>query len=199
MESRHGAVFEGRNDLFSGRPAQTPSISWMSLAGKRFLSFHRLGRKACLALLVRVVSLVKGLMVGQTLRSVVSATVHRAGQAVSSRKKNADRGCELFGDQPDLSEKFTARSTVPAPSDLEEDVCAQAFQRQRKRLARVLIKIWSIDESNPSSNFQELPRLTSRNPLRDGGNDTVACHSLHEHVPGKMGLIAYKGPSHGVR
>jgi CRP-like cAMP-binding protein len=93
-------------------------------------------------------------------------------------------------DQPDLSEKFTA-ALLSRTMDLEEDVCDQLFNDSEKRLARVLIKISNLDESNLPSDAK-IPTL-SHETLSEmvGTTRSRVTHFMNKFR--KLGLIEYKG------
>ena len=144
------------------------------------------GKEGVLALLGPSSFFGEGSLVGQTLRSS-SATVIEPVRLFQVEKRTMLRALR---DQPDLSEKFTA-ALLSRTIDLEEDVCDQLFNDSEKRLARVLIKIWSIDESNPSSNSRIATLSHETLSEMVGTTRSRVTHFMNKFR--KMGLIEYKG------
>ena len=144
------------------------------------------GKEGVLALLGPSSFFGEGSLVGQTLRSS-SATVIEPVTLFQVEKRTMLRALR---DQPDLSEKFTA-ALLSRTIDLEEDVCDQLFNDSEKRLARVLIKIWSIDESNPSSNSRIATLSHETLSEMVGTTRSRVTHFMNKFR--KMGLIEYKG------
>jgi CRP/FNR family transcriptional regulator, cyclic AMP receptor protein len=91
--------------------------------------------------------------------------------------------------QQDLSEKFTS-VLLSRTMDLQEDLCDQLFNDSEKRLARVLIKISTMDELNPSDG-----KITamSHETLAEmvGTTRSRVTHFMNKFR--KLGLIEYKG------
>ena len=144
------------------------------------------GKEGVLALLGPSSFFGEGSLVGQTLRSS-SATVIEPVTLFQVEKRTMLRALR---DQPDLSEKFTA-ALLSRTIDLEEDVCDQLFNDSEKRLARVLIKIWNIDESNPSSNSRIATLSHETLSEMVGTTRSRVTHFMNKFR--KMGLIEYKG------
>lgn len=128
----------------------------------------------------------EGALVGQALRPS-SATALEPARLFQVEKRTMLRALR---DQPDLSEKFTA-ALLSRTVDLEEDVCDQLFNDSEKRLARVLIKISSMDDGKLPSNA-EISHL-SHETLSEmvGTTRSRVTHFMNKFR--KLGLIEYKG------
>jgi CRP-like cAMP-binding protein len=144
------------------------------------------GKEGVLALLGPHSFFGEGSLVGQARRPS-SATVVEPATLFQVEKRTMLRALR---DQPDLSEKFTA-ALLSRTMDLEEDVCDQLFNDSEKRLARVLIKISNLDESNLPSDAK-IPTL-SHETLSEmvGTTRSRVTHFMNKFR--KLGLIEYKG------
>jgi len=144
------------------------------------------GKEGVLALLGPHGFFGEGSLVGQALRPS-SATVVEPVTLFQVEKRTMLRALR---DQPELSEKFTA-ALLSRNMDLEEDVCDQLFNDSEKRLARVLIKISNMDESNLPSDARI--STLSHETLSEmvGTTRSRVTHFMNKFR--KLGLIEYKG------
>jgi len=143
------------------------------------------GKEGVLALLGPHAFFGEGALVGQILR-LSSATAVEAVTLFQVEKRAMLRALR---DQPDLSEKFTA-VLLSRSLDLEDDLCSQLFNDSEKRLARVLIKISTMDQLNPSeARISTLSHETLAEMV--GTTRSRVTHFMNKFR--KLGLIEYKG------
>jgi len=127
----------------------------------------------------------EGSLVGQILR-LHSVSVVEPATLFQVEKRAMLRALR---DQQDLSERFTA-VLLSRTMDLQEDLCDQLFNDSEKRLARVLIKIASMDELNPSdARISTMSHETLAEMV--GTTRSRVTHFMNKFR--KLGLIEYKG------
>jgi len=143
------------------------------------------GKEGVLALLGPHSFFGEGALVGQRLR-LSSATVVETATLYQVEKRAMLRALR---DHPELAEKFTA-VLLARNEDLQEDLCDQLFNDSERRLARVLIKISTMDELNPSdSKIASLSHETLAEMV--GTTRSRVTHFMNKFR--KLGLVEYKG------
>ena len=127
----------------------------------------------------------EGSLVGQMIR-LHTVTVIEQATLFQVEKRAMLRALR---DQQDLSEQFTA-VLLSRTMDLQEDLCDQLFNDSEKRLARVLIKISTMDELNPSdARISGMSHETLAEMV--GTTRSRVTHFMNKFR--KLGLIEYKG------
>ena len=143
------------------------------------------GKEGVVALLGPHAFFGEGALVGQMVR-LTSATIVEPATLFQVEKRAMLRALR---DQPDLSEKFTS-VLLSRSLDLEDDLCSQLFNDSEKRLARVLIKISTMDELNPSdARISTLSHETLAEMV--GTTRSRVTHFMNKFR--NLGLIEYKG------
>jgi CRP-like cAMP-binding protein len=126
----------------------------------------------------------EGSLVGQMIR-LHSASVIEPAALFQVEKRAMLRALR---DQQDLSEQFTSE-LLSRTMDLQEDLCDQLFNDSEKRLARVLIKISGMDETDPSDSKTTMSHETLAEMV--GTTRSRITHFMNKFR--KLGLIEYKG------
>jgi len=144
------------------------------------------GKEGVLALLGPHSFFGEGSLVGQALRAN-SATIIESAMLFQVEKRTMLRALR---DQPELSEKFTA-ALLSRTKDLEEDVCDQLFNDSEKRLARVLIKISNLNESDLAADVRVAALSHETLSEMVGTTRSRITHFMNKFR--RMGLIEYKG------
>jgi CRP-like cAMP-binding protein len=126
----------------------------------------------------------EGSLVGQLIR-LHSASVIEPATLFQVEKRAMLRALR---DHQDLSEKFTSE-LLSRTMDLQEDLCDQLFNDSEKRLARVLIKISDMDDTDPSDSKTTMSHETLAEMV--GTTRSRVTHFMNKFR--KLGLIEYKG------
>ena len=126
----------------------------------------------------------EGSLIGQMVR-LHSASVIEPATLFQVEKRAMLRALR---DQQDLSEKFTSE-LLSRTMDLQEDLCDQLFNDSEKRLARVLIKISGMDDTDPSDSKTTMSHETLAEMV--GTTRSRVTHFMNKFR--KLGLIEYKG------
>jgi CRP-like cAMP-binding protein len=143
------------------------------------------GKEGVLALLGPHAFFGEGALVGQMAR-LNSATIVEPAVLFQVEKRAMLRALR---DQPELSQKFMS-VLLSRSLDLEDDLCSQLFNDSEKRLARVLIKISTMDDLNPS---EDRISTLSHETLAEmvGTTRSRVTHFMNKFR--KLELIEYKG------
>jgi CRP-like cAMP-binding protein len=126
----------------------------------------------------------EGSLIGQMLR-LHTASIIEPAALFQVEKRSMLRALR---DQQDLSEQFTSK-LLSRTMDLQEDLCDQLFNDSEKRLARVLIKISGMDETDPSDSETSMSHETLAEMV--GTTRSRVTHFMNKFR--KLGLIEYKG------
>jgi CRP/FNR family cyclic AMP-dependent transcriptional regulator len=126
----------------------------------------------------------EGSLIGQMIR-LHSASVIEPAALFQVEKRSMLRALR---DQQDLSEQFTSE-LLSRTVDLQADLCDQLFFDSEKRLARVLIKISGMDETDPSDSKTTMSHETLAEMV--GTTRSRVTHFMNKFR--KLGLIEYKG------
>ena len=144
------------------------------------------GKEAVLAMLGPHDFFGEGSLVKQSLRISRAVTVEPS--AVFRIEKRAM--IRALHEQSELSEKFMA-SLLARNIDLEEDLCDQLFNHSEKRLARVLLKLSRLRETDlvPAASVPVLSHETLAEMV--GTTRSRITHFMNKFRT--MGLIEYNG------
>jgi CRP-like cAMP-binding protein len=126
----------------------------------------------------------EGSLVGQMVR-LHSASVIEPAVLFQVEKRSMLRALR---DHQELSEQFTSE-LLSRTMDLQADLCDQLFNDSEKRLARVLIKISGMDETDPSDSTTTMSHETLAEMV--GTTRSRVTHFMNKFR--KLGLIEYKG------
>jgi len=144
------------------------------------------GKEAVIAMMGPHHFLGEGALVGQSLR-ISTATILEPSTVYRVEKRAMTRALH---DQADLSERFIAALLV-RNIDLEEDLCDQLFNHSEKRLARVLLKLARLRDSDVGPDAK-IPIL-SHETLAEMVGTTRARVTHFMNKFRTMGLIDYNG------
>ena len=144
------------------------------------------GKEAVIAMMGPHHFLGEGALVGQSLR-ISTATILDPSTVYRVEKRAMTRALH---DQADLSERFIAALLV-RNIDLEEDLCDQLFNHSEKRLARVLLKLARLRDSDVGPDAK-IPIL-SHETLAEMVGTTRARVTHFMNKFRTMGLIDYNG------
>ena len=144
------------------------------------------GKEAVIAMMGPHHFLGEGALVGQSLR-ISTATILEPSTVYRVEKRAMTRALH---DQADLSERFIAALLV-RNIDLEEDLCDQLFNHSEKRLARVLLKLARLRDSDVAPDAK-IPIL-SHETLAEMVGTTRARVTHFMNKFRTMGLIDYNG------
>ena len=144
------------------------------------------GKEAVIAMMGPHHFLGEGALVGQSLR-ISTATILEPSTVYRVEKRAMTRALH---DQADLSERFIAALLV-RNIDLEEDLCDQLFNHSEKRLARVLLKLARLRDSDDAPDAK-IPIL-SHETLAEMVGTTRARVTHFMNKFRTMGLIDYNG------
>jgi CRP/FNR family transcriptional regulator, cyclic AMP receptor protein len=144
------------------------------------------GKEAVLVILGPRDFLGEGSLVGQTLR--ISSAVAMEPSTLFRVEKSAM--LRALSSQPELSEKFVA-SLLVRNIELEEDLCDQLFNQSEKRLARVLLKLARLRQTEllPDGKIPLLSHETLAEMV--GTTRSRITHFMNKFR--KLGLIDYNG------
>jgi CRP/FNR family cyclic AMP-dependent transcriptional regulator len=126
----------------------------------------------------------EGSLIGQMIR-LHSASVIEPAVLFQVEKRSMLRALR---DHQELSEQFTSE-LLSRTMDLQADLCDQLFNDSEKRLARVLIKISGMDETDPSDSTTTMSHETLAEMV--GTTRSRVTHFMNKFR--KLGLIEYKG------
>jgi CRP-like cAMP-binding protein len=166
--------------------AKTDAIYFIESGKVKISVISTGGKEAVLVILGPHDFLGEGCLVGQPLRISTATTLEP-----STLFRIEKRAMLLaLANQPSLSEKFIA-SLLVRNIDLEEDLCDQLFNHSEKRLARVLLKLSRLRQSD-SMPDAKIP-LLSHETLAEmvGTTRSRITHFMNKFR--KMGLIDYNG------
>jgi len=144
------------------------------------------GKEAVIAMLGPHDFLGEGCLVGQTLRVSTATSM----EASTLFRVNTRSMLGALSSQPKLSERFIALLLV-RNIDLEADLCDQLFNHSEKRLARVLLKLSRLRQTDGLQDASILP--LSHETLAEMVGTTRARITFFMNKFRKMGLIDYNG------
>ena len=187
-EGKRAMTFEKDETLFS-QGDSAAAIFYVQSGRVKVSVVSDEGREAVLAILGPHRFLGEDCLIGPSLRPT-TATALEPLTVVQIEKRAMLRALRA---QPDFAEKFMA-TLLKRVADLEEDMCDQLFNQSEKRLARVLLKLAQLVESEGTADAA-IPIL-SHETLAEmvGTTRSRVNHFMNKFK--KMDLIAYNGHCH---